>query len=73
MRAVWSAGRTSRPCFDRVVLLELGAHRHVLPVQATSQRMRRRPSTPRDHRSAGQMFPDAQGQNQLTGAAGSPR
>lgn len=66
MRPVRSAGRSARARFHRAVFLELGADRHVLSVQAAGQRMRRRPCAPRDHRRAGQMFPNAQGQNKLT-------
>lgn len=65
VRAVRSAGRATGARLHRAVLLELGADGHVLPVQAAGQGLRRRARAPRDHRRAGQMFPDAQGQDKL--------
>lgn len=68
VRAVRSVGRSAGARLHRVVFLELGADRHVLPVQAIGQGVRRRPGASRDRCRAREMFPHAQGQDKLTGS-----
>lgn len=67
VREVWLAGRSAGARLYRSVFSELGAHRHVLPVQATGQGVRRWSCSSRDRGRAGEMFPHAQGQNKLMG------
>jgi len=67
VRPVRFAGRSVGARLHCAVLLELGADRHVLPVQATGQGVRRRTCASRDRCRAGEMFPHAQGQIKLTG------
>jgi hypothetical protein len=61
------AGRSASARLHRAVFPKFGADRHVLPVQATGQGLRRRCGSSRDRCRAGEMFPHAQGQNKLTG------